>query len=183
MQTVQNQKVMVIHREPVKSDFLQLKNEHWHNFLKHTNNDYPALVLYLYLASNANNYTFALSPKAITEATGLPRSTFYKKLKILIDKGYIIENSSNVLHFYEVTQNPEERKRLCAILSQRQPCSQQTHENLPQNIGSSPQTSNSSCHNIEIDNIYNTDKEQIEHTLELLKSEESTDQKPKKFEF
>lgn len=183
MQTVPNQKIMVTHREPVKSDFLQIKNENWKNFLIHTNNDFPALVLYLYFASNANNYSFALSPKAVQEATGLPRSTFYKKLKILIDKGYIIEGKSNRLDFYEITQKQKEKERLCAILSQRQSNSQQREENLPQNTSSLLQNSNSSCQNIEIDNIYGTDKEQIKHTLKLLQSEEPTDQKPKEFIF
>ena len=182
MQTVPNQRIMVIHREPVKSDFLQIKNENWHNMLKHTKDPY-ALILYLYLASNANNYSFALSPKAVEEATGLPRSTFYKKLKILIDKGYIIEGNSNTLHFYEITQKQEELKSICASLSQKQSNPPQTHENLSQNTSNLSQSQNSSCQNIEIDNIYNTDKEQIKHTLELLQSEESTDQKPEKFEF
>lgn len=180
MQTVPNQKIMVIHRESVKSDFLQIQNEHWHTFLKHTNNDYPALVLYLYLASNANNYSFALSPKAVQEATGLPRSTFYKKLKILVDKGYIIEGKSNTLHFYEVTQKQEKKESLCASLCQKQSNPPQTHENLSQNIGSLMQSQNSSCQNIEIYNRYNTNKEQIEHTLELLHIEET---KSKEFIF
>lgn len=182
MQTVENQNIMTIHKEAVKSDFLQIKNENWHNMLIHTKDTY-AFVLYIYFASNANNYSFALSPKAIEEATGLPRSTFYKKLNLLIDKGYIIEGKSNRLHFYEVTQKQEEKERLCAYLSQRQSNSQQREENLPQNTSNLLQTSNCSCQNIEIDNIYITDKEQIKHTLELLQSEESTDQKPKEFIF
>lgn len=172
MQTVPNQRIMVIHREKPEKDFLQIKNENWHNFLIHTQNDYPALVLYLYLAANANNYSFALSPRAVEEATGLPRSTFYKKLKILVDKGYIIEGKSNILHFYEATQKKEEQEILRARLCGKHDIPPQTHENPLGNTSNLAQSQSSSSQNIEIDNKYITDKEQIKHTTKLSPKEE-----------
>ena len=102
MYTNPNQNTIVIHREMPKSDFLQIKNENWQTMIKETQ-DYYAFVLYLYFAANANGYTFALSPAAITEATGLPRSTYYKKLEFLKEKGYIVEGKGKTLHFYEVS--------------------------------------------------------------------------------
>lgn len=115
MPTVANQKVVKIHREKPKSNFLQIKNENWQNMIKETH-DYPALALYLYLSANADNYTLELSPAHIIEAMGLPKSTFYKKLQLLIDKGYLVEDrvqdpfhgQKNLLHFYEVPQKSKD---------------------------------------------------------------------------
>ena len=58
--TVPNQRVIRVHRERATSDFLGIKNERWmaaSRILGAT-----ALRLYLYLASNADNYLLALSP-------------------------------------------------------------------------------------------------------------------------
>ena len=92
-----------------------MKNENWHNMLKQTKQDYPALALYLYLASNMDNYRLELSPQAIENAIGMPRSTYYKKVKILKDNGYIIEKQGNILEFYEV---PQEHNNLKSGLPQ-----------------------------------------------------------------
>ena len=59
-------------------------------------------MLYLYLASNANGYTLALSPAAIREAIGMPRSTYQDQILKLIDKGYLIQSTGNGFDFYEV---------------------------------------------------------------------------------
>lgn len=61
-----------------------------------------ALMLYLYFASNANGYTLALSPAAIRQAIGMPRSTYQDQLLKLMDKGYLIETGANSFDFYEV---------------------------------------------------------------------------------
>ncbi len=74
-----------------------------------------ALLLYLYLASNADNYTFALSPAAITAEVGMPRSTYHDQFNILVNKGYLVNTHGNTYDFYErpqtrpVTHNLEER--------------------------------------------------------------------------
>jgi hypothetical protein len=47
----------------VESDFLGIKNENWQAASRDLGAH--ALQLYLYLASNANNYTVALSPAAV----------------------------------------------------------------------------------------------------------------------
>lgn len=183
MYTVPNQNTIVIHREKPKSDFLQIKNENWQKMIKETQ-DYYAFVLYLYFAANANGYTLALSPAAIKEATGLPRSTYYKKLQLLKEKGYVVEGNGNQLHFFEIPQEkPKEEKSGCGSLSHEQKNLSQRNENLSQRQVTPLQEQNYSCQNIEIDNSYSTDKEKIKYTLELLQSEESKDQKPKKFEF
>ena len=127
--------------------------------------DYYAFVLYLYFASNANDYNLALSPAAITEATGLARSTYYKKMEFLKEKGYIVEGKGNQLHFYEVPQKTRSEEEIennnCGGLSHRQENLAGRNENLGQRKASFPQEQNSSPQNIEIDNRYNIDKDKF----------------------
>ena len=98
--TYPNQRVVKIHREPVKTDFLGIKNENW----QAASRDLGAigLRLYLYLASNANNYTLALSPAAARAAIGIPRSTYSDQFAVLVDKGYLVPGAGNTYDFYEV---------------------------------------------------------------------------------
>lgn len=100
--TVPNQRVVTIHREPAKSDFLGIKNENWQFAAR----DLGAfgLLLYLYFASNANGYTLALSPAAIRQAIGMARSTYHDQFARLVDKGYLVENSGNGYDFFELPQ-------------------------------------------------------------------------------
>lgn len=186
MYTVPNQQLVKIHREKPKSDFLQIKNQNWQQMIKETQ-DYYAFVLYLYFASNANDYNLALSPAAITEATGLARSTFYKKMQVLKNAGYIVEGKGNQLHFYEVPQKTKSEEKIenytCGGLSGRQENLAWEFENLGQRKASFPQGQNSSPQNIEIDNRYNIDKDKIIQTLEGFDSEETTPPKPAIFEF
>ena len=186
MYTVPNQHLIKIHKEKPFSDFLQVKNHNWQRMLKHTK-DYAAFVLYIYLCANADNYTFALSPAAIREATGLPRSTYYKKMKLLKEKGYIIEEN-NVLHFYDVSQK-RKKKNDCGVLSERQENPPQRQENLPERLECSPekqanlsQTQNCSSGNIEIDNRYSTDKINNIDTEKIIESLLEENQEPKEKE-
>ena len=61
-------------------------------------------MLYMYLASNANNYSLALSPAAIQQAIGMPRSTYRDQFCKLVSKGYLIQTGGNTFSFYEVPQ-------------------------------------------------------------------------------
>lgn len=63
-----------------------------------------ALQLYLYLASNANNYTLALSPTAVRQAIGMARSTYHDQFHKLVDKGYLVPSHGNTYEFYETPQ-------------------------------------------------------------------------------
>ena len=63
-----------------------------------------ALKLYLYLASNANNYEFALSGAALLEDIGLARSTYQDQFHILVSKGYLVQTGGNTYDFYEKPQ-------------------------------------------------------------------------------
>ena len=100
--TVANQRLVTIHRERVEQDFLGIKNENWMAACRDL--DYPATILYLYLASNANNYQLALSPAAIQNALDMPRSTYRDQINKLINKGYLVERGGNRYDFYERPQ-------------------------------------------------------------------------------
>lgn len=100
--TFPNQKTVRIHREVARSDFLGIKNENWQAAARDLRPH--ALLLYLYLASNANNYTLALSPAAVRQAVGMPQSTFRDQIQTLIDKGYLVHSHGNTFDFYEMPQ-------------------------------------------------------------------------------
>lgn len=100
--TYPNQRVINIHREAAKSDFLGIKNTNWQAAARDLGAH--ALMLYLYLASNADGYNLALSPAAIRQAIAMPRSTYQDQFVKLIDRGYIVQESGNVYNFYETPQ-------------------------------------------------------------------------------
>ena len=100
--TYPNQRVINIHREVAKSNFLGIKNENWQAAARDLGAH--ALMLYLYLASNADGYNLALSPAAIRQAIGMPRSTYQDQFVRLIDRGYIVQESGNVYNFFETPQ-------------------------------------------------------------------------------
>lgn len=159
--SVPNQNIIVIHRDYPKKDFLQIKNENWQNVLKHAKGDYPALALYLYLASNMDNYKLELSPQAIENAIGMPRSTYYKKIALLKEIGYIIEKQGNLLEFYEI---PQEQKNLNSGLPQKQKNLSNEQQNPQQRQESLSQKQNHPQKNIEINNTYTDNINNTNHT-------------------
>ena len=100
--TYPNQRVIKINRESAKSDFLGIKNQNWQAAARDLGAH--ALMLYLYLAANADGYNLALSPAAIRQAIAMPRSTYQDQFIKLIDKGYLVQGSGNVYNFYETPQ-------------------------------------------------------------------------------
>lgn len=102
--TVPNQRLISIHREHATSDFLGIKNENWQAAARDLGAH--ALMLYLYFAANADNFKLALSPVAVFEATGMPKSTYRDQFLKLVNKGYLVQRrSSNVCDFYETPQH------------------------------------------------------------------------------
>lgn len=97
-----NQRVIKIHREKVERDFLGIKNSSWQAAAR----DLRAhgLLLYLYLASNADNFELAFSPADVSESIGMPRSTCSDQFKKLIDKGYLVPTAGNRFEFFEIPQ-------------------------------------------------------------------------------
>ncbi len=100
--TFPNQRMVRVHRERATADFLGIKNENWQAASRDLGAH--ALQLYLYLASNANNYTVALSPVAVRQAIGMARSTYHDQFHKLVDRGYLVPSNGNTFEFYEVPQ-------------------------------------------------------------------------------
>jgi hypothetical protein len=87
----------------VESDFLGIKNANWQDAARDLNAH--GLLLYLYLAANADNFSLALSPAAIRQATGMPPSTYRDQFTKLVDKGYLVQRGDgNIYDFYEIPQ-------------------------------------------------------------------------------
>ncbi len=101
--TFPNQRMIRIHRERATADFLGIKNENWQAAARDLGAH--ATLLYLYLASNANGYTDALSPAAVRQAIGMARSTYHDQFHKLVDKGYLVQGTGNTFDFYEVPQS------------------------------------------------------------------------------
>lgn len=102
--TVPNQKVVHIHRDMPKKEegnFLLIKKDNLYAAYRYLS--YTALYLYLYLAGNKDGFDLALSPKAVFEATGMPESTCRDQIKVLIQRGYLVQRNegSNIYDFYE----------------------------------------------------------------------------------
>ena len=100
--TYPNQRNIKINRERATVDFLGIKNENWQAASRDLGA--TALRLYLYLASNANGYTIALSPAAVRRDIGIARSTYHDQFHILVDKGYLVPTAGNTFEFFEKPQ-------------------------------------------------------------------------------
>ena len=111
--TYPNQRLIKIHRESAKTDFLGIKNENWQAASRDLGAH--ALQLYLYLASNANNYTTALSPVAVRQAIGMARSTYHDQFHKLVDKGYLVPATGNTFDFYEVPQTATQTRIMSGV--------------------------------------------------------------------
>ena len=108
-ETFPNQRMVKVHRERATANFLGIKNENWQAASR--NLGAHGLQLYLYLASNADNYTLALSPAAVRQAIGLKRSTYHDKFHELEEKGYLVNTHGNTFEFYEVPQAAAQTKK------------------------------------------------------------------------
>ncbi len=113
-----NQRTINIHREAAKADFLGIKNINWQSAA--VDLGAHALMLYLYLASNANGYSLSLSPAAIEDAIGMPRSTYHDQFRKLIRKGYLVEASGNIYDFFEQPQprHAETQNSMSAVVDE-----------------------------------------------------------------
>ncbi len=146
--TVPNQRTVRVHRERAAADFLGIKNENWKAAAR--NLSPHALLLYLYLASNADNYTFALSPAAITADIGMPRSTYHDQFKVLVNKGYLVNTHGNTFDFFE---KPQPRP-VIQDLNERSPHGLNFEDATPDGLPMEQGVPNSSGDNIEINNRY-----------------------------
>lgn len=106
--TFPNQRTICVHRERAESNFLGIKNENWKAAARDLSAH--ALKLYLYLASNKDNYKLALSPAAVRQEIGMARSTYHDQFHVLVDKGYLVPAHGSTFDFYEVPQSGTQLK-------------------------------------------------------------------------
>lgn len=97
--TYPHQRVVNIHREPINTDFLGIKNENW----QYAARDLKPFgcMLYLYLAANRDNFKLVLSPAAVRQAIGMAQSTYRDQFNILLEKGYLVQTGGNTFDFFE----------------------------------------------------------------------------------
>lgn len=106
--TFPNQRTVRVHRERAESDFLGIKNENWKAAARDLSAH--AFKLYIYLASNKDNFKLALSPAAVRQEIGMARSTYHDQFHVLVDKGYLVPAHGSTFDFYEVPQSGTQLK-------------------------------------------------------------------------
>ena len=110
--TSPNQKIITVHRAPLSNNFLGINNDNW----KHAARVLGAqgFLLYIYLASNKDQYKLGLSPAAVQKEIGMPRSTFYDQLRKLESLGFLeIPEKGNMIHFYEAPHSDTHTQSAC----------------------------------------------------------------------
>ena len=157
--TYPHQRVINIHREPINTDFLGIKNENWQAAARDLK---PyGCMLYLYLAANRNNFKLALSPAAVRQAIGMAQSTYRDQFNILLEKGYLVQTGGNTFDFFE-------KPRAAANVNQEtRPAT--TQEELTADLIENEQAANDiDLENIEINNntFPNTDINNGEYFLD-----------------
>ena len=69
--------------------------------------------VWLYLASQADDYTFGFSPAAVCAETSIKKSSIQEGIRVLIANNYLIQRpNSNIYDFYEVPKTDEEKEGL-----------------------------------------------------------------------
>ena len=105
--TSENQRWIHVHKDRVAKDFLQVANADWMQANKRLT---PyGLQLYLYIASNLNDYQFALSPVDAEERAAIRSTTFHKYFRLLEIEGYVVWRHGNVYDFYPSPRPENER--------------------------------------------------------------------------
>ena len=158
-----NQKWIQVHKPRVTERFLQISHEDWMQANK-TLSPY-GLQLYLYLASNNDNYEFALSPADAEVCAGIKNTSFRKYMKRLEEEGYIVWRKGNIFDFYTSPREPGERTNHECINFEEASCDvDSSHDEMaeiatrsvftPDDGGDSHLVSILSQSNREIDNRY-----------------------------
>lgn len=129
--TVPNQKVVTTVKQNPKVNFMQISNDAWQQACKELTPG--AFKVYLYFMSNANGYTFALSPADIEENLGVSNSTYKRAVKELEEKNYLVQQGGNTYQAFEtpngsIKMTPPERsvKMTPPVVSK---CTDQQYQN------------------------------------------------------
>ena len=155
MYSYPNQNFIQIHKQSYSRDFLQIGISEWQRACKELTPS--AFKVYLYLASNKDNYRMALSKQDIKDKLGISFTRFYEAIMLLRRMHYICCSGSNQFHFF-LSPNPDFEKEHGIVdwespnLENNNPKSE---EEFPKTEQIFPKMS------IEIDNIDNIDIKNI----------------------
>lgn len=113
IKTVPNQRVISINKEPTDKQHLYTAN----NLIALDEaatrlQSIGGFKLYIYLAKNQNNYTFALSSKDFMQWSGLGKQAYTSAFEDLVRQGYLIQDKKqkNKYTFYDKSQQQEYQK-------------------------------------------------------------------------
>lgn len=96
--TYPNQKIVVIQKEKVFKDFLQVSNDNWKEASRNLKDS--SFRMYMYLSANANFFNLALSQKTVEEEIGVKKTAYHSAIKELLEKGYLVEKQGNIFYFF-----------------------------------------------------------------------------------
>ena len=147
MYSYPNQNFIQIHKQNYSRDFLQIGIDEWQRACRELTPS--AFKIYLYLASNKDNYRMALSKQDIKDKLDISFTRFYESIALLRRMHYICCIGNNQFHFF-LSPNPNFEKKY-GIVDWESPKTEnnnlKTEEEVPKTEQISPKT------NIEIDNI------------------------------
>lgn len=90
-----------------KQPFLCIYNENIENASKELGG--VAFKLYIYFATNSNDYSFDYSPQHFANTYGVGLTASRDAFRELIKKGYLTESATNS-HYYTFTEQPQKPK-------------------------------------------------------------------------
>ena len=107
MDTAENQKIVIVNKDTTdkKHPYKPINIEIWNNALTTLKGN--EFKVWMYIAKNQNQFTFALSSKETCRICNICRSTYVSAIHTLLDKGYLVPkaNEKNVYIFYEAGSN------------------------------------------------------------------------------
>lgn len=103
--TVPNQRIININKSPTDKQHYYTTNNL--SALDKASGDLiekGSFKLYIYLAKNQNDYTFALSSSDFMKWSSLSKSAYTTAFNELVSKGYLVqqENKKNLYKFYDI---------------------------------------------------------------------------------
>ena len=107
MDTSENQKIVIVNKDKTdkKHPYTPINIEVLKNALNTLKcNEF---IVWMYIAKNQNQFTFALSSKETCRICNICRSTYVNAIHALLDKGYLVPkvDEKNVYIFYEAGSN------------------------------------------------------------------------------
>ena len=134
--TYPNQKMITIHKDPVKGNFLQVNICEWQEAFA----TLPRISfgLYMYLCGNQNKFNLALSSVDVQKSLGVSDSSYRRAVEDLLAAGYLMMRNGNehTLDFYTAPQptdyvKKERKKRKPATDGGAAPAASVSMEDTP----------------------------------------------------